>query len=135
MSMNPLKRNLVIHLSTGIFLYLLFSSLDVFFTLRGVNGDISMEGNPVMRSMMFYFGLTGGLIMEKVIVLLISLAVALVAATGIDKKSDWVYYLAFTRKTRDWMKRKKRYYVAFFPLYLVALSQGRAAATRICLIT
>ena len=132
--MNTLKHNLAIHLSVGIFLYLLFSSLDVFFTLRGVNGDISMEGNPAIRYMMFYFGLSGGLILQKVIVLLVSLVVAIIAVTGIDKESDWVYYLAFTHKTRDWMKRKKRYYVAFFPLYFVALSQGLAAAAWICLI-
>jgi hypothetical protein len=93
-----------------------------------------MEGNPVMRSMMIYFGVTGGLILEKVIVLLISLAAALVAVTAIDRESDWVYRLAFTRRTRDWMKRQKRYYVAFFPLYFVALSQCLAAAAWICLM-
>jgi hypothetical protein len=126
--MTPLKRNLIMHSTIGISLYVLFASLDIYFTLRGINGDISMEGNPVMRSMMVSFGMTAGLIIEKGLVLLISLIVALLAVIGIEKEADWVYYLALTRATRNWMKRKKRYWVAFVPLYFVALAQGVAAA-------
>jgi hypothetical protein len=125
--MAPLKRNLILHLAIGISFYILFASLDVYFTLRGINGDISMEGNPVMRSMMVSFGLMGGLITEKSLVLLISLIVALAAVTGIEREADWVYYLALTPVTRNWMKRKKRYWVAFVPIYFVAFAQGVAA--------
>ena len=126
--MSLLRRNLLLHLNIGISLYILFASLDVYFTLRGINGDISMEGNPAMRYMMISFGLMGGLIIDKGLVLLISLIVALVAIIGIEKEADWVYYLALTRLARNWMKRKKRYWVAFVPIYFVALAQGVAAA-------
>ena len=132
--MTPLKRNLILHLSIGISLYVLFASLDVYFTLRGVSGDISMEGNPVMRYIMVSFGLVGGLITEKSLVLLISLIVALAAVTGIEREADWVYYLALTRVTRNWMKRKKRYWVAFVPIYFVAFAQGVAATSWVYLI-
>jgi hypothetical protein len=99
------------------------------FTLKGIDGDISMEGNPLMRYMMARFGLMGGLVFEKSLVLFVALIVATFAFIGIDKEADWVYYLAFTRVTRNWMKRKKRHWVAFLPLYFVAFSQGVAAAS------
>jgi len=132
--MTILKRNLIQHFNIGISLYVLFASLDVYFTLKGVSGDITLEGNPVMRYMMFSFGLMGGLIIEKSLVLLISLIVSIVAFIGIEKEADWVYYLAFTPATRNWMKRKKRYWVAFVPIYFVALSQGLAATSWVLLI-
>jgi len=133
--MTPLKHNLILHLNIGISLYVLFASLDVYFTLRGVGGDISIEGNPVMRYIMVSFGLMGGLIIEKSLVLLISLIVAIAAVTGIEREADWVYYLALTSVTRNWMKRKKRYWVAFVPIYFVAFAQGVAATSWIYLIT
>jgi hypothetical protein len=125
---------LIYHLNIGIFLYLLFASLDAYLTLKGVNGDINLEGNPVIRHMMAAFGIMGGLIIEKGLVLLISLMVLIVALIGIEKEADWVYYLAFTHVTRNWMKRKKRYWVAFLPIYFVALSQGLAAMSWIVLM-
>jgi hypothetical protein len=133
--MASLKRNLTYNLSIGIFLYLLFASLDVYLTLKGTRGDISLEGNPMIRYMMVAFGLMPGLIIEKTLVLLISLAVLVVALMGIEKEADWVYYLALTRVTRDWMRRKKRYWVTFIPVYFVALSQGLAAISWIVLIS
>ena len=126
--MTHLKRNLIIHLIISMSLYLLFAFLDIHFTLKGMNGDISLEGNPIMRFMMDNFGLIGGLAVEKTLVLLVALTVAIVAFLGIEKESDWVFYLALTPLTRNWMKRRKRYGVAFVPIYFVALSQGVAAA-------
>ena len=132
--MTLLRRNLILHLNTAISIYVLFALLDVYFTLRGVNGNITLEGNPVMRYMMVSFGLMGGLIVEKSLVLLVSLLVAIVAVIGIEKEADWVYKLALTRVTRNWMKRKKRYWVAFVPVYFVALAQGLAATSWVYLI-
>jgi len=127
--MTHLKRSLISHLIISISLYVFFALLDIFFTLKGVHGDIAIEGNPIMRYMMANFGLMGGLIVEKSLVLLLATTVAIAAVIGIEKEADWVYYLAFTRVTRNWMKRKKRYWVAFLPLYLMAFSQGLAAAS------
>ena len=130
-----MKRNLILHLSISIFLYVLFASLDTYFTLGGINGNVSLEGNPVMRYMMVRFGLMTGLIIEKILVFLIALILAIVSFIGIDKKSDWVYYLALKQTTRNWMKRKKRYWMAFVPLYFVAISQGLAAMSWAYLLT
>ncbi|UCG65644.1 MAG: hypothetical protein JSW12_00875 [Deltaproteobacteria bacterium] len=95
--MTLLRRNLILHLNTAISIYVLFALLDVYFTLRGVNGNITLEGNPVMRYMMVSFGLMGGLIVEKSLVLLVSLLVAIVAVIGIEKEAD-----CFHEKTRSY---------------------------------
>ncbi len=79
--------------------------------------------------MILNFGLLGGLIVENALVFLITLILAIITYIGIDKKANWVYYLALTSLTRNWMKRKRRYWVAFVPLYFVALSQGLAASS------
>jgi len=93
-----------------------------------------MEGNPIIRYMMLNFGLLGGLIIIKSFVFLFTLVLAIITFAGIDRKADWVYYLALTKLTRNWMKRKRRYWVAFIPLYFVALSQGIAAFSWIYLL-
>jgi len=90
--MTQFKRHLILHLSTGLTLYVLFAVLDVYFTLKGIQGDITLEGNPVMQYMMARFGPLGGLIIEKALVMGIALAVAFAAATGIEKDASWVYY-------------------------------------------
>lgn len=127
--MKNIKPNLILHLTISISLYAIFASFDVYFTLKGISGDVSLEGNPIMRYMMLSFGLLGGLVVEKAFVFLISLILAIITFIGIDKKANWVYYLALTSLTRNWMKRKRRYWVAFVPLYFVALSQGLAASS------
>jgi hypothetical protein len=123
---NP-KKSLALHLSIAILLYVVFASFDIYFTLKGLGGDISLEGNPTIRYMMVNFGIAEGLLLQKTIVLLIAAFIAIVCFRGIDKEADWVYYLALTRLTKNWLKRKKRYWISFLPLYLVALSQGIAA--------
>lgn len=130
-----MKHNLKLHLKLSISLYVIFASLDSYFTLKGVNGDMALEGNPIIRYMMQEFGMVGGLVIEKSFVLLLAIIVAVIAYKGIDRKANWVYYLALTKWTREWMKRKKRYWVAFIPVYFVALAQGLAAASWVYLLT
>ena len=84
--------------------------------------------------MMQKFGLPGGLFIQKSLILLLGCGLARITYIGIDKESSWVYYLSLTPMTKRWMKQKKRYIVAFLPLYLVALSQGLAALSWIYLI-
>ncbi len=124
---NP-KQKLFLHLSIGILLYVVFASLDIYFTLKGIDGDISLEGNPAIRYMMSNFGIFQGLFLEKALVLLAASLIAIVCFRGIDREADWVYYLAITRLAKNWLKRKKRHWIAFLPLYFVAFSQGVAAA-------
>jgi len=131
--MTKFKRCLKLHLTTGLTLYVLFAVLDAYFTLAGIQGDLALEGNPLIRYMMTRFGLLGGLIIEKTLVLVVALAVAIAAAIGIEKEANWVYYLALTRTTCDWMRRRKRRWVAFIPIYFVAAAQGLAAASWVVL--
>ncbi len=128
-----MKQNFILHLTIGLSLYLLSASMDTFFTLQGLDGDISMEGNPVIRYMMVVFGPAGGLVVEKTLVFIIALFLAVVTAIGIEKKAAWVYSLALTQWTRNWMKQKKRRWVAFIPIYFVAAAQALAAASWIIL--
>jgi hypothetical protein len=132
--MTPFKRHLRFHLTVGVALYLLFAALDSYFTLWGIQGDITLEGNPIMQYMMTRFGPLGGLIIEKALVLVIALAVAIAAALGIEKDAGWVYSLAFTQTTRNWLKREKRRWVAFIPIYFVAAAQGVAAASWVVIL-
>ena len=125
------KRHILISVSA----YIVCAFLDAYFTLEGMQGDLLLEGNPVMRYMMQSFGLIGGLVIQKILILLLAFILAHITFAGIDKESEWVFYLALTPMTKRWMKRRKRYFVAFVPLYFVALSQGIAAATWIYLIT
>jgi hypothetical protein len=124
--MTPFQQCIIKHLTISVSLYILFASLDVHFTLTGINGDISLEGNPIMQYMMLNFGLGSGLIIGKAVVFCLALIVALIAVLGIEKRADWVYYLALTQWTKNWMKRKRRYWVAFVPLYFIAFFQGVA---------
>ena len=127
--MTVLKRSLILHLNVCILFYALSAVLDTWFTLNGIRGDISLEGNPLMRHMMVIFGQMGGLIIEKTLVLVIALIITIFTIIGIHRDSDWIYFLVLTRLVRQWMKRKKRYWLAFVPLYLVALAQGLATAS------
>ena len=63
--MTLLKRSFISHLIISISLYVFFALLDIFFTLKGVHGDIAIEGNPIMRYMMANFGVMGGLMQPQ----------------------------------------------------------------------
>ena len=84
--------------------------------------------------MMEEFGILTGLVIEKNIVLLLSLFIAVVTISGIDKEADWVYFLALTKFTRNWMKRKKRYWISFLPLHMASFAQAFAVGTWIYII-
>lgn len=115
------------HLLLGLFLYTVFASSDAWLTLNGMKGNLALEGNPIMRSLMSATTPLIGLIIGKGTVLLCALALSIPVHRGIHEESPWVYRLALTRITKAWMKRKRRYWVAFVPVYLVALSQALAA--------
>ncbi|QTA85926.1 Uncharacterized protein dnm_019430 [Desulfonema magnum] len=118
----------------GIAAYILFAGLDVCFTLKGIQGDVFLEGNPLMKYMMESFGPLKGLLIEKTLVFILALTVAVISYSGIEKDSDWIYYLTLSKMTKNWMKRKKRYTIAFIPLYIVAAAQGIAALSWVKLL-
>ena len=132
--MSGRQQQLYTSLTLGCTLYILCAAADIYLTRIGMDGDISLEANPFIREMMVMFGIVPGMLITKGLVLLLALVISVVAYRGIDNRSAWVYYLALTRVTRAWMRRRRRYWVAFLPLYLVALSQGVAALSWFYLI-
>lgn len=52
-------------MSISVPLYVFFAVLDIHFTLAGLNGDVSREGNPVMSYIMISYGVLGGLLVSK----------------------------------------------------------------------
>ena len=127
-------RILKTHLFVGTTLFLVLAGLDIYLTLKGTAGNLAMEGNPVMRFMMSQFGHLGGLLIEKSLVLAVVIILGVKVGTGIKEKKNWVYYLALTPMTRRWMKRKRRFFVAYVPLYLVDLGQAVAVGLWFLLI-
>jgi hypothetical protein len=113
----------------GLVLYVLFAWADTRLTLIGIQGDLALEGNPIMRFMMETFGPLAGLVIQKGLVGLLASLFTLITAWGIHHQRPWVYSLAFFPLSRSWMRRQRRYWVAFSVLYLTALAQGLAAAS------
>ena len=113
----------------GIVLYLVFAWADTHLTLIGIQGDLTKEGNPIMRFMMETFGPLAGMVMQKSLVGLLAVLFTGLTIWGIRHQRPWVYYLAFFPMSRKWMQRKRRYWVAYTVLYLVALAQGAAATS------
>lgn len=123
------KQSIALNLSVGLILYLLLAGFDTYLTVQGIDGNIELEGNPIMRQIMARFGILGGIVLEKGMVLMIALGLAITVSIGIEREAPWVYFLALTPMTRRWMGRRKRRWVAYMPLYAVALFQGLASAS------
>ncbi len=121
------ERRLGTHIVLGLSCYLASALADGLLTLQGMQGNLELEGNPLMRWMMTAFGHSGGLLVEKMLVALFAAVLTVVVALGIHRRREWVYRLALTPFTRRWMKRRRRYWIAWLPLYLCAVAQGVAA--------
>lgn len=116
-------------LALGSTLYVLAALADIKMTLAGMGGDIKLEGNPVMRAVMAHFGLETGLFLEKALVGAICFVIAKYGEREIKRGADWIWKLPSTKRTKAWMKRGDRSWIAYTPLYAVAVSQFLAAAT------
>jgi hypothetical protein len=54
----------------GVALYAAAALADVVMTVRGMGGDLELEGNPIMRAVMGALGVEAGLLVQKVGVVL-----------------------------------------------------------------
>jgi len=116
-------------LALGSALYVLTALADIGMTLTGMGGDIKLEGNPVMRAVMAHFGLETGLFLEKALVGAICFVIAKYGEREIKRGADWIWKLPSTKRTKAWMRRGDRSWIAYTPLYGVAVSQLLAAAS------
>ncbi len=116
-------------LALGSALYVLAAAADIRMTLAGISGDLALEGNPVMRAAMALFGPEAGLILEKSLVGIICFVIAKYGEREIKRDADWIWKIPSTRWVRAWMRRGDRSWIAYAPLYAVAVSQFLAAAS------
>ena len=117
----------------GVGIFVAGAAADVYMTITGTAGDLQLEGNPIMRWVMAQFGHQTGLLIQKATV---GTAAAFIAAFGeraIKNREKWIEKVPSTKWARAWMARKDRSWIAYLPLYIVAMAQGFAAVGWIAL--
>ena len=116
-------------LALGVGFFVLTAVADTRMTLAGIGGDLELEGNPVMRAAMTHFGLEGGLWLEKALVGLVCFLIAKYGEREIKRGADWIWKVPASKWARAWMRRGDRSWIAYLPLYGVAVSQLLAAVS------
>ena len=116
-------------LALGSALYVVAALADIKMTLTGMGGAIDLEGNPLMRAAMAHWGVETGLFLQKAWVGAICFVVAKYGEREIKRGADWIWKLPSTKRTRAWMRSGDRSWIAYTPLYAVAISQLLAAAS------
>ncbi|MHC4639735.1 MAG: hypothetical protein ACYTBV_19890 [Planctomycetota bacterium] len=116
-------------LAIGSAFYAVAAVADIGMTLTGMGGKLELEGNPLMRAVMAYFGLEAGLVLEKTLVGAICFVIAKYGEREIKREAAWIWKVPSTKWTRAWMRRGDRSWIAYTPLYIVAASQLLAAAS------
>jgi hypothetical protein len=116
-------------LAVGSVLFALTAVADIRMTLAGMDGDLELEGNPVMRAAMAAVGVEGGLWLEKGLVGLVCFLIARYGEREIRRGADWIWKVPATRWAKAWMRRGDRSWIAYIPLYGAAISQLAAAAS------
>ena len=121
-------------LPLGVALYVLAALADIHWTLKGLGGNLELEGSPVMREMMARFGIVNGLWLEKAAVGLLCFAIAKYGEPEIRRGAAWIEKVPSTRWARAWMKSGDRAWIAYVPLYGTALFQFFAAVSWLVLL-
>ena len=121
-----LRRHL---LGFGVALYAAAALADSIMTLRGLGGDLQLEGNPIMRAVMAQLGAGMGLALQKAAIGGGAILIATVGEPAIADRAAWTRWIPTTPWVRAWMHRKDRSWIAFIPLYAAIVGQGFAAAS------
>lgn len=116
-------------LALGSALYVVAALADIKMTLTGMDGAINLEGNPLMRAAMVHLGVETGLFLQKALVGAMCFMVAKYGEREIKRGADWIWKLPSTKRTRVWMRSGDRSWIAYAPLYAVAISQLLAAVS------
>jgi hypothetical protein len=94
-----------------------------------MGGVLELEGNPVMRATMRWLGLEAGLATQKTAVGGLLTLIAVYGERAIGSRQAWIRRVPSTRWAREWMRRQDRSWIAYIPLYAVAIGQGLAAGS------
>lgn len=116
-------------LAGGVLLYALAAWADAALTLRGLGGDLALEGNPFLRATMARLGAGPGLFVEKLATGLVCVALAYFLEPEIKRRAAWIDKVPSTPWARAWMKRGERSWIAYVPLYGTAAFQLFGAAS------
>lgn len=116
-------------LGLGVALYAVVALADVIMTVRGMGGDLALEGNPIMRAAMGALGVEAGLLVQKVAIGALAAVIARRGAPAIRSRSEWIWKVPMTPWVRRWMQRGDRAWIAFIPLYAAIAAQAFAVAS------
>jgi hypothetical protein len=116
-------------LGIGVALYLTAAILDIHMTLTGMGGVLELEGNPLIRATMRWLGLEAGLVTQKAAIGGVLTFIAVCGERAIRNQERWISKIPSTRLARNWMRKKDRSWIAYIPLYAVAIGQGFAAGS------
>ena len=111
----------------GTGFYALAAAADAALTLAGTGGDVSLEGNPFLRAAMSRCGPGAGLFLGKAAAGVVCWLVARWGEDEIRRRAPWLARVPMTPWTRAWLASGDRSWIAFIPLYGVALAQSAGA--------
>ncbi len=78
-------------LALGIGFFALTAFADIRMTLAGMGGNLELEGNPLMRTIMALFGIEAGIWLEKALVGLICFVIAKFGEREIKRGAAWIW--------------------------------------------
>jgi hypothetical protein len=103
--------------------------MDIHLTLTGMDGVLDLEGNPIMRATMRWLGLEAGLVTQKALIGGLLALIAVCGERAIANQERWIWQVPSTRWAREWMRKSDRSWIAYIPLYAVAVGQAVAAGS------
>jgi len=122
-------------LGIGVVFYAVAAVADVGATLAGIEGSPELEGNPILRGTMEWLGPEAGLVAHKAAIGAVAIVIAVVGERAIQRRDPWIWRIPMTRWVRAWMQQRDRSWIAFLPLYAVAVGQVLAVASWLALDT
>jgi hypothetical protein len=120
-------------LGLGVALYAAVALADTFMTVKGMGGDLALEGNPIMRAAMETLGVEAGLLVQKIAIGAITALIAHFGAPVIRNRSEWIWKIPMTPPVRRWMQRGDRSWIAYIPLHAAIAAQAFAVASWVAL--
>ncbi len=100
-------------LPIGLGFFSLAAVADIRMTLEGIQGQLELEGNPVMHAFMTMVGPEAGLWIGKAMVGLLCFLVAKYGEREIRRGADWITKVPSTPSARAWMRRGDSSWIAY----------------------
>ncbi len=113
----------------GIIFYLASATADAWLTVIGMDGNLDLEANAILRYLMEHLGVGPALVMQKLAVGVVCVLIARYAKPAIKRKAKWIDYVPMLPRTRRWLASGDRSWIAYVPLYATALAWSLAAAS------